>query len=200
MNKEIFIQELRKKLKRLPQEEIENAIGYYIEYFEDAGIDNEQDVLKELDDPSVIASQLLSEYAFKGNEITINKPKRSIYSIWFIILAILAAPVALPLAFAVIMILISMVIVAGSITFAFAVSTIAIIFTGFVTIFAGFAVITQGFSTAIMFIGIGLALIGVGLLISVLISILAPKIFKGIAKLARKLLNRVKKSSKKEEL
>ncbi len=200
MNKEIFIQELRKKLKRLPKEEIENAIGYYIEYFEDAGIDNEQDVLKELDTPSVIASQLLSEYAFKDDEITINKPKKSISSIWFIVLAILAAPLALPLAFTLIMLVLTMVIFAGAIIFALTAVTIALILGGIVTSFAGIAVITQGFSTAIMFIGIGLALIGVGLLVSVLISILVPKIFKGIAGLARKLLNRVKKPNKKEEL
>ncbi|SFC75960.1 DUF1700 domain-containing protein [Clostridium uliginosum] len=200
MNKKIFIQELRKKLKRLPQEEIENAIGYYLEYFEDAGIDNEQDVLKELDSPSVIASQLLSDYAFKNDEITISKPKKSMSSIWFIILAILAAPLALPLAFALIMVVVAMVIVVGAVTFAFIVTTIALIGGGIVTSFAGLAVMTQGFSTAIMFIGIGLALIGIGLLVGVLILILVPKIFKGIAGLARKSLNRLKKSNKKEEL
>ncbi|MDR5587077.1 MULTISPECIES: DUF1700 domain-containing protein [Clostridium] len=200
MNKEIFIQELRKKLKRLPKEEIENAIGYYVEYFEDAGVDNGQDILKELDSPSVIASQLLSEYAFKNDEITITKPKRSISSIWFIVLAILAAPLALPLAFTLIILVVTMIIVAGAIIFTFIVTTIALIVAGVVTSFAGFAVITQGFSTAIMFIGIGLVLIGVGLLVLVLSSRLVPKIFKGIATLARKLLNRVKKSNKKEEL
>ena len=40
MNKEEFLKELKERLEGLPSDEIENAINYYIEYFEDAKIDN----------------------------------------------------------------------------------------------------------------------------------------------------------------
>ncbi len=200
MNKEVFIQQLRSKLKRLPQEEIDYALGYYVEYFQEAGIDNEEDVLKNLDSPSNIASQILSDYAFKDDVINTKKSKKRISSIGFIILAIFAAPVALPLALALIMLGFAMIIVVGALIFAFSLTSISLVVAGIITIFVGAAVFTQGFATAIMFIGIGLIFIGIGLLSGIAIVILTPKVFKGISKLARKLLSRINKSNSKEEI
>lgn len=196
MNKNVFIQELRSKLKRLPKEEMDNALGYYIEYFEDAGIDNEQDVLKELDPPSNIASQILSDYAFKDNEITVKKSKKGISSIRFVILAILAAPLALPLALTLIILVFTMVLVVGSLVFTFVIMTIALIGSGLFVSFAGAAVMTKSFATSIMFIGIGLTCAGLGLLIGLLVVRLAPKVFRGIANFARKSLTKLKKSNR----
>jgi len=41
MNRNEFINELRIRLKRLPSAEIESAVSYYEEYFNDAGTQNE---------------------------------------------------------------------------------------------------------------------------------------------------------------
>ncbi|SFB11398.1 DUF1700 domain-containing protein [Clostridium frigidicarnis] len=195
MNKNVFIQELRNKLKGLPKEEMDNALGYYIEYFEDAGIDDEQDVLKELESPSNIASQILSDYAFKDDEIKIKKSKKGISSIWFVILAILAAPLALPLALTLIILVFTMVLVVGTLVFTFVIITVTLFGSGIFVSFAGAAVMTQSFSTSIMFIGIGLICTGLGLLIGLLVARLAPRVFRGIANFARKSLTRFKKSN-----
>ena len=37
MNQESFLLELKKKLRRLPKDEIDNILLYYKEYFEDSG-------------------------------------------------------------------------------------------------------------------------------------------------------------------
>lgn len=37
MNREEYLNELKKYLRRLPKDDYENAIEYFTEYFEDAG-------------------------------------------------------------------------------------------------------------------------------------------------------------------
>ncbi|HAX72513.1 MAG TPA: hypothetical protein DCY20_03185, partial [Firmicutes bacterium] len=93
MNKHEFIKDLQKRLKQLPQSDINNALNYYVEYFEDANTSAHEDVTLIFGHPSSIASDILADYA-------VNHPvqvKTKTSSIWFVVLAILAAPIGLPL-------------------------------------------------------------------------------------------------------
>lgn len=58
MNKEIFLRDLRRFLEDIPEEEREQALTYYEDYFEDAGPENEQKVIQELGSPIDIARQI----------------------------------------------------------------------------------------------------------------------------------------------
>ncbi|RKI30680.1 DUF1700 domain-containing protein [bacterium 1xD8-6] len=58
MNKEIFLRELRRFLADIPEEEREQALTYYEDYFEDAGPENEQKVIQELGSPIDVAKQI----------------------------------------------------------------------------------------------------------------------------------------------
>lgn len=60
MNKEIFLRDLRRFLADIPEEEREQALKYYEDYFEDAGPENEQKVIAELGSPIDIAKQIKS--------------------------------------------------------------------------------------------------------------------------------------------
>ena len=42
MTRQEYMEELKKYLKRLPQEDFDNAIEYFSEYFEEAGPEKEQ--------------------------------------------------------------------------------------------------------------------------------------------------------------
>ena len=55
MNRDEFIIKLQDELQSIPTEERENALKYYREYFDDAGVENEQQVIAELESPEVIA-------------------------------------------------------------------------------------------------------------------------------------------------
>lgn len=55
MNRQEFIRRLRHFLGDLPEEEREEAIQYYEDYFEDAGLENEEKVLRELGSPEKVA-------------------------------------------------------------------------------------------------------------------------------------------------
>ena len=45
MTRQEYMEELKKYLKRLPQDDFDNAIEYFSEYFEEAGPEKEQQVM-----------------------------------------------------------------------------------------------------------------------------------------------------------
>ena len=59
MTRKEYMEQLRKYLKRLPKEDYENAIEYFSEYFDEAGPENEQQVMEELGEPKEAARELL---------------------------------------------------------------------------------------------------------------------------------------------
>ncbi len=58
MNRQLFMRDLARFLSDLPVEEREQALKYYEDYFEDAGPENEQKVIKELGSPVDVARQI----------------------------------------------------------------------------------------------------------------------------------------------
>lgn len=59
MNKETYLQELRKNLKLLSQTDRDEAIEFYEEYFDEAGVENEEKVIEELGEPKTLAKRIL---------------------------------------------------------------------------------------------------------------------------------------------
>lgn len=59
MNKEEYLQELRKNLKILKQTDRDEAIEFYEEYFDEAGVENEAKVIEELGEPKALAKKIL---------------------------------------------------------------------------------------------------------------------------------------------
>lgn len=191
MSKEKFINDLKNKLKRLPKEEVNNILGYYLDYFQDAEKD-ESEVLMELGSPSTIASQILSDYAFSPS--TKENNKGNLNKVVLIILSIFAAPIALPLAFAFIMVLFSMLIVICALLFSFAAVAASLFFAGVVVCFTGFAVLFQSPATGSMYMGLGLIVIGLGLLLTAGIKTLSPRIYGFISNTTKNSLSKFNKS------
>lgn len=190
MNKQEFIKQLKIKLKNLPQDELDNAIEYYTEYFDDANIDDNVDVTKELGTPSQIASQLFADYAVKY------KPsKNNISSVWFIILAIFAAPIALPLTFAAIVVIGSLAFAGFILIAALGITVLAIAFTGVVVFISSFSIISKTFAGALLIMGIGCVLAGISILCFNVILSLFNWFIKLIVKLANSIIMRFSKKS-----
>ena len=97
MNRHEFLSILSKKLSPLPKEEKDSAMNYYIEYFDEAGTDNEEEIISKLPHPSHIAIKLLAEFSVKEIEELKEPQKIKRISISTIIFAIFSAPVTLPL-------------------------------------------------------------------------------------------------------
>lgn len=59
MNRREFIEQLRGLLTPLPYGEQEDALQFYEEYFDDAGPENEQRVIEELESPEAVARKII---------------------------------------------------------------------------------------------------------------------------------------------
>lgn len=72
MTRNEYMEQLKKYLKRLPKEDYDNAIEYFSEYFDEAGPENEQQVMEELGGPKEAAREqllnLLQESVGDGKE------------------------------------------------------------------------------------------------------------------------------------
>lgn len=81
MNKEEYLNQLKKYLKRLPADDYQNAMGYFTEYFEDVGPEGEAEAIRELGTPKEAASELLSalldeKVQAQASSLLVNEPSR----------------------------------------------------------------------------------------------------------------------------
>ena len=165
MNKHTFLQRLEKALRHIPKDDREDAISYYTEYFEEMGADDNQDISESLGKPENIAKEIIATCTEKHIEEqkTQGGVKNSATVIWMIILAIFAAPIALPLAIAGIAVLFAILITLLAFIF-------AIFCAGFSLVFAGVMMFTAiffagSFGQGLVCAGMGFLLLGFGLLI-----------------------------------
>ena len=127
MNRELFMRELAGRLSRLPEEERLAAMQYYEEYFDEAGPDREEEVIRGLGSPSDIAKQLLAEFVVKEAEVKPMKPKHCFQAVWIVIAALFAGPIALPLAFVVAILVFAGFVTIGSLVFAGVITAVALL-------------------------------------------------------------------------
>lgn len=100
MTREEYMRRLEHRLRRLPKEDYNKAVSYFTEYFEDAGPDNEAQAIEDLGEPEMAADQIVREFAMENAKEPVKTVKRSFSAVWIGVLAVFAAPVALPLALA----------------------------------------------------------------------------------------------------
>lgn len=190
MNRKDFMERLEKLLWNISDSEREEALQYYNDYFDDAGVENESRVIEELGSPEQVAQKIkaglsdgTSEYSEQGYEDTRFRDSQEVISkaqaakerreerppvtstgggIWkviaIVLLCVFAAPVILPVGFAVLAAFFSVVI--GIVAACF-----GIVVAGFAVLIAGLAVIGVGVAQIFVVPPVGLALTGVGCLI-----------------------------------
>ncbi|MFJ5764155.1 DUF1700 domain-containing protein [Lysinibacillus sp. NPDC093210] len=176
MDKVSYLKKLRGKLRRLPAHELNAALVYYEEYFDEAGVENEQQVISQLGSPSVVASQIMADFALKDLDATPASTKKNMTAIWLIILAILSAPLSLPLLAVAVALIISVGAVIFSVVVAIVATVLSIFLGGVMALIAGFFVLTEHWPTAFLFMGIGLIVTGLGVLLFPAVARLIKKI------------------------
>ncbi|MDQ0272131.1 DUF1700 domain-containing protein [Cytobacillus purgationiresistens] len=191
MSKDEYLKKLQSKIKKLPNEEINEAIDFYHEYFAEAGEENTDSVIARLGSPSFVASQILADYAVKDLDTNTSTTKKSFSAIWFIILAILASPIALPLLIIIISLVFTLIIVCGASILTFFVFIVGLPVSGAFSIIAGFAVIVQHWQTSIFFIGIGLVAVGMGMLLFSPFANFSKMATSSLVKLLKKLFDKL---------
>lgn len=70
MNRQEFMRELEHLLRGIPENERIDALAYYNDYFDEAGAENEYQVIQELGSPQQVAQTILADY---GSETKANR-------------------------------------------------------------------------------------------------------------------------------
>ena len=194
MTKTEYIAKLTKYLRKLPQKDYEEALEYFIEYFEEAGPENEAQVIAELGTPKEAAheviSRLLDEKIIEDKSSLRNKTT----IIWIAILAILASPVALPI----LLFFLAMIMTLLMIIFAVIVTALALTFTllisGVYTFFTSFSLLNISLASTLFGGGLGLLMFGGALLLLLISFEICKLIVKLITLLIKWLIKKGRKS------
>lgn len=184
MNREEYMAALEKHLRKLPKEEKENALVYYNEYFDDAGVENEDRVIGELGSPAKLAAQLRSEYALKDN----GEDKKKMPVVLVVILSIFAAPIALPLVIVAAALVFCVMVVVFAFLFAFVVTAVSLALGGFLWMVVGLMLIFQSPASTLFYVGSGACALGLGILLGVGMYRLIPWVINGFKRMAQAIL------------
>ena len=194
MTRTEYIAKLTKYLRKLPQQDYEEAIEYFMEYFEEAGPENEARVIAELGTPKEAAHEVISRLL----EEKIVEDKSSLRNktaiLWIAILAVLTSPVALPiLLFFLAMIMTLLMIIFAVIVTALAL-TFALLISGIYTFFTSFSLLSVSLASTLFGGGLGLLMFGGALLLLLISFEICKLIVKLITLLIKWLIKKGRKS------
>lgn len=160
-----YLYDLRKRLRKLPPQEVNQAMAYYEEYFAEAGPGGEAEVISRLGTPAQVASSIISDYAMKGmhNENEADKKSSPFKTMWIVILAALASPVAIPVAIVLFFVIFALIMVLFSVFLGLFASALAFAVTGLVGVGFGVVALFAQHTDAIALLGISFISASLGL-------------------------------------
>ena len=165
MTRTEYIAKLTKYLRRLPQKDYEEALEYFMEYFEEAGPENEAQVIAELGTPKEAAheviTRLLDEKIIEDKSSLRNKTT----ILWIAILAVLASPVALPILLFFLAILMTLLMIIFAVIVTALALTFALLISGVYTFFTSFSLLSVSLASTLFGVGLGLLMFGGALLL-----------------------------------
>lgn len=210
MTRNEYMEQLKRYLRRLPKEDYENAVEYFSEYFDEAGPENEQQMMKDLGDPKEAAREVLlnlleesvengsAEEASRTETVKTfsekalpEKKKRSPGKIILLaFLVICASPVSIALLIAGLAVLAAVVLVIAAVIFSLAVTSIATIAGGFMVVGFGATLVMRSLAAACMMVGGGFLLAGAGILFGVLTVYICKWCATGIGRLVNRMVRK----------
>ena len=172
MTRTEYLTQLELYLKKLPQADQIEAMDYFRELFDDAGVEGEEELIASLGTPKEAAHEVLSNLLDKKiNEAPAQKNNRQLLHI--ALLALLAAPIGIPVGIAIILTIIALFIASASVILAFFTVSVTGILLGGLFIVESFSVLAQAKSAFILIFGSGLLAIGASSLVLLGISYVA---------------------------
>ncbi|MEF9839804.1 MAG: DUF1700 domain-containing protein [Lachnospiraceae bacterium] len=192
MSKTEYLNQLKKYLKRLPKKDYDNAMDYFIEYFDEVGVEGEQGAMLELGSPKAAAAELLGnllcDKVDAGNEMKKQFPMGR--TILIACLAILAAPIGLPLAFTALLLIFSGVLIIAIAILCMFIFSIAFIIIAGKLLLRGIVAIPFSLPGALILIGAGILGIGCSILLAIFVIYLCELMGKGIKKFAQRVIKK----------
>lgn len=188
-----YLDRLSKLIKnQLPNEEYDDVMQYYTEYFADAGTENEANVERELGTPDELAAKIIMEYKGKLPAVP-EKTKRKGLAPWAIVLI---AVLGSPLWFALLCVGLALFVVLFALVVVFIAMGICGAFGGIATILGGIVMLFREPSLGMLLTGYGFILVACGCGFSMLAALCIQLIIKLIRFIKSKVRN--KKAQKVE--
>ena len=215
MSRKAFMARLDELLADITEAEKDEALSYYEEYFEDAGPENEEEVIQSLGSPEKVAATIkagLSEnaqeegefsetgytnsyYDVKDEVATINK-RKGLGGIgtggWILILilCVFALPILGPILLGIAGTIFGVLVAIAAVIFAVLVTGVALVAAAIAMVVAGFATLFMTPIVGIALIGAALLVAGIGILLAILgvwvITKVLPPVIRGLVELIRK--------------
>ena len=204
MNRIDFMRRLELLLSDLPENERREAVQYYNDYFNDAGVENEEEVLESLGTPEEVAGSIreglreearekgeFSEKGFKqdgqkqekkdaGDRYRTEGRKKGMSAsavALIVICCLVASPVLIPLAITLIVDLAVLGAVFISLVLVFLLVGVVCIVSGVIAFFGSLTELFLAPASAVMGIGMSLIAVGAGILLTMLLVFVISKIF-----------------------
>lgn len=203
MTRDEYLTKLRTLITEMPAEERDDVMTYYSEYFDDAGPENEQDVIRQLGSPEAVACEVMGGVFRSKQEnarqaapqepagaVPPPRAKKGLGALWGVILAICAAPVALPLAIAGVAVVAALAVAVVAVVGSLILAAAAVVVTGIASVVLSFTMTGLGGATVLFFLGSGIFCAALGILCGVFLCKLAAWCFNAIATSVSNLLNR----------
>ncbi len=199
MNREEYINELKKRMSGMSETEIADAVAYCEEYFDEA-MDDEK-AAADLGTPAKFAAQLKAESAIRQtNNVVLSdqKPQSMMKAIVMIMAGIFALPIAVPMLF-----------VAFALMLTFSLLFFILIITGIILIaVCAYVVIisvvsvwfhAQGIGDILCSVGLALIFLGVGIVAVLVTKLMVKKLLPYIVQRLSQFYHRHKEGGKQNE-
>lgn len=193
MSREEYLRALSRELRRLPKDEYEKAMDYYVEYFEEAGQEKEQEIIKDLGSPKDVAAQIIMDAAMERMDKPQKSMKRGLSTVWMVVLAVCAAPIALPLAIGILAMAGGVLVTAGALLLCALLVEAGAVAAGVVAVVGGIVLLFSHPLSALTVTGMGLFMIGISILGAFVLCLL----FRGMVHVIQALFRRIMRRRKK---
>ena len=172
MTRADYLTQLETYLHKLPEADRIEAMDYFKELFDDAGTEGEEELIASLGTPKEAAHDVLSNLLDKKvNEGPAQKNDRQLLHV--ALLALLAAPIGIPVGIGILMAIIGLFIAAVAVILAFFTVSVTGILLGGLFIIESFSILVEAKSAFILIFGAGLLAIGASSLVLLGISYVA---------------------------
>lgn len=192
MSREEYLRALSRELRRLPKDEYEKAMDYYVEYFEEAGPEKEQEIIKDLGSPKDVAAQIIMDAAMERMDKPQKSMKRGLSTVWMVVLAVCAAPIALPLAIGILALAGGVLVTAGTLLLCALLVEVGAVAAGVVAVVGGIILLFSHPLSAVTVTGMGLFMIGISILGAFVLCLL----FRGMVHVIQALFRRIMRRRK----
>lgn len=189
MTRTEYLTQLEHYLKKLPPQDFQEAMDYFTEYFDEAGPDQESQVMLELGTPQEAASDIITNILGKKAG-QVRGPRSTAQLAGIILLALAATPVALPIIFGGLALIVGLLLTCLAILIAGSTTSLSLVFLAAYLGWDSISLLTVSTPVSLSALGFALGILGLGILAGLVTYLIAKGLFKLAAFALKKVLKR----------